>query len=629
MRDPGQTLTVALGRTLVVLVQWGLVLGLFLLWRRRATPLLLVVQRRIRVADRLARATQPGRLDRLLGFFIQIRRPLEWLLVVLVLLAVLPETVTQLLEIELLATTLIWILSGALAVDTLNALSVKPRGARAAALPDVADLRLRSLRLIGRVVVVLGLVLVISARLVGKGTIYQWVLSMCWIATVPVLLVLIRWWRPAVFARTELLRKKSPLQQWILSRRVGWQSFIAAALGGAQLLALQTWKLVANWVGRFDTSRRLLAYLFRRELDKLEAEDARAPLGPLPAATIEALAPVTESVAWVPIALDAALVATATRIRERGGGLYALVGEKGSGKSSALRHLTSLIGPTVTVEATKGLPSLRDALAKAANQPAGASIEAIARHFDQQGPLKAVLLDDAQRLVQPVMGGLAPFDQLISLARSHSGRCAWVFSLDQVIWDFLQRARGARPLFDEVVMLTPWREDEIVELIKVRSAQAGVSASFERLLDRMPLTADEIDKREAVEERAASFYRLLWDYSTGNPGVAMHMWSSALGVDRAGTTFVRAFQGRDSTDLEQLPDAAIFVLRAVLQLAPAMPEEIARSTMVRPAEVADALRYALARGYVEKVDGAYRVSWAWFRVLTRFLQRRHLLVANR
>ena len=106
------------------------------------------------------------------------------------------------------------------------------------------------------------------------------------------------------------------------------------------------------------------------------------------------------------------------------------------------------------------------------------------------------------------------------------------------------------------------------------------------------------------------------------------MWCRSLGLDGAGEASVRIFSAMDISDFERLPDPTVFVLRAVLQMAPAHPSQIARATMVQPAEVADALRYASARGYVEEVDGGYRVTWAWFRPMTRFLQRRHLLVAS-
>ena len=65
--------------------------------------------------------------------------------------------------------------------------------------------------------------------------------------------------------------------------------------------------------------------------------------------------------------------------------------------------------------------------------------------------------------MQPVVGGLATFDALLATASRHTSTTTWVFALDQVIWQFLERSRGARPLFDEVILLEPWGEEQIVE----------------------------------------------------------------------------------------------------------------------------------------------------------------------
>ncbi len=168
----------------------------------------------------------------------------------------------------------------------------------------------------------------------------------------------------------------------------------------------------------------------------------------------------------------------------------------------------------------------------------------------------------------------------------------WVFAIDEVLWLFLQRARGARPLFDDVVRLRPWREEQIIALLRARTATTTLQPSFERLLDKLPANADEIDRQEALERRAGSYYRLLWDYAA------------------------------------VLPDPALFALRAVLQLAPATADEIQRATRLSSADVTEALRYAVARGYVEEEEGRYTITWTWLRALALFLQRRHLMVAQ-
>ncbi|MCA9785567.1 MAG: hypothetical protein KC488_03355, partial [Candidatus Cloacimonetes bacterium] len=61
---------------------------------------------------------------------------------------------------------------------------------------------------------------------------------------------------------------------------------------------------------------------------------------------------------------------------------------------------------------------------------------------------------------------------------------------------------------------------------------------------------------------------------------------------------------------------------------PVRVEDVVRATMLGLSQVENALRYGLARGYFLREGERYRVSWAWFRAITRFLQRRHLLASH-
>jgi hypothetical protein len=279
-------------------------------------------------------------------------------------------------------------------------------------------------------------------------------------------------------------------------------------------------------------------------------------------------------------------------------------------------------------DAMDPLQSLLQALRVRLGLPAQATLEQVAASLDRAGGPLALLVDDAQRLIQPVIGGLKDFDALMAAARQHSHRCTWVFAFNDALWPFLKRSRGVYPLFDEVMRLPAWREPEIAQLIAARSAEANVAPSFEYLLDELSTPADENGRRLALTERANGYYRLIWDHAAGNPGVALDIWRRALGTDGEGRTFVRLFPNINTFELDRLPDPAAFVLRAVLQMAPATPLEIQSATLLSGDQVLDALRYSLQHGFVDQAHDRYQVTWTWLRPVSRFLQRKHLLVAS-
>jgi len=81
----------------------------------------------------------------------------------------------------------------------------------------------------------------------------------------------------------------------------------------------------------------------------------------------------------------------------------------------------------------------------------------------------------------------------------------------------------------------------------------------------------------------------------------------------------------DATQLERLPDSSLFVLRAVLQLAPTTVETLAQATRLLPEEVLQDLRFGKTHGFYEEQAGRVRSAWPWLRAVSRLLERRHLL----
>ncbi|MCB1046752.1 MAG: hypothetical protein KDC10_06075, partial [Calditrichaeota bacterium] len=335
----------------MVLLKWIFTLGLFLWWRKRGDELLQQWRERIREEDRRQRAVVPSRLIIVLDSLRQIRGPLDWLLLVILLVWALPTETAAQLEVRLLATVLFWAFGGALAVDVINTIASHQEQTRPlGALSPHGTLRLRSLRLVGRTVVVFGLILVLSIQLVGRGTIYNWVFSICWFAAIPVALVILRWWRVVILERIDANRKKRPLERWVLQNRSGWKSFPAVAAGGVYLFTRGALRILRNRVSRFNLTRRTLAWLFRRGMDRLADEKSGLQFAELPASVFSIMGPEHQSANDVSGEGDAQVQRVLERIRRTGGGVFAVVGERGGGKSAVLHRVQELHPDTLLLD---------------------------------------------------------------------------------------------------------------------------------------------------------------------------------------------------------------------------------------------------------------------------------------
>jgi hypothetical protein len=200
-----------------------------------------------------------------------------------------------------------------------------------------------------------------------------------------------------------------------------------------------------------------------------------------------------------------------------------------------------------------------------------------------------------------------------------------VFAIEKSSWRFVDRARGERLLFDLVSFMPRWNEQQINQLLNTRVATDGeYGISFEGLLLPRQWDKDELSE----EERSCNgFYRILWDYSDGNPTVALRFFRRSLFKNKkSGKTQVRLFKIPSSEGLEKMPKPMLAVLRSIVQLEIASAEELTECTQLSINEVISTLRYFQSRGYIEWSDDKTRISDLWYRNITNILHRQHLLV---
>lgn len=594
-------------RTAALLLPIALAVTAFLWGRRKSHALLRWGELRLALADRAERRTTPSLGLRSVRILVKIQRPLEWLLFFMVVLWLLPSGARGLLEVQLISSVVGWSLAGSLIVSLVDALASGRTTVLNLENGEPGKLRLRSLRLVERTIIVFALIIVLSVRLVGRGTIYSWVSSTCWFAALPLFLLLVAWWRGIVFERLDRLRKKTSLEQWILANRVGWKSFAPAMIGAVLLFVTGVLRVVRVWLSGFDLARRVHAYLFKREIERLGEGQTRAELTPLAGDAFEKLHPERPYTHWQSCPADEVLAALTSRAAERRGGLVAVVAPRGMGKSTLLRAVAEGAPHSQLVECHA---QLRDS-------ELHSSIDAAA---------SIVLLDDAHTLVEARIGGFAKFDSVVAFARDHSDATTWVFTVDASVWPLLKRARDARPIFDEIHILSAWDEKQLGALLAARSEGADIAPQFDTLLDRLPSGTTELDRQDALQAKRSGYERMLWDHVGGSPGLALEAWRVSLARDPAGAVHVRPLQVPDVTALEDLSESSLFVLRAVLQLAPVTVETVSLATRLRDAEVLQDVRFGEARGFYENQAGHVRITWAWLRAVRRLLERRHLLV---
>ncbi|MGI9200738.1 MAG: hypothetical protein ACR2QL_06750 [Woeseiaceae bacterium] len=594
-------------------IQFMLVVAAFRWWRRWFPETL----RRMQSSLGEIRPRSPAvmRRIRFIWYVEQVRRPLEWLLFATVLFMMLRMEGLNLM-LSIVESIMRWILLGWLAVSVLNAFSA--RGAAGLTGAD-AKVRLRSLQLVAAWLVLLGLGLDLAEDLAGVATLHAWVWRLFQILALPVLLVLLAWWRKPIFTRLERESEQSESVQEMLSHQSGLRSFGSAANGAFWLLA--------------NNVRRWLMRTFVRVGDGHGLSLTGATNGP--AADV-----VSDTHVGIDDAVRAELLAGSSGfdkharterrrlIRRANGaetGIVAVVGERGIGKRAMLSDVAAALeDKAVLLECNSGQyaeveRAMCDALDVDSLTP-----EAISDAL-QSRDIRIVAVQNLHRLSRPIIGGQVELKKLSALLGAIDHKVLWLFSIDCFAWQFLRRARADQSSIHEVVDVPSWTEDQLAALIQQRNQSAGIEPDFSKV--SIPAEYAVTSHDTAEERNEAGIYRMLWTMSGGNPAVALLSWSDCLYFEAEDDPqiYVRIPMQPSARDLDNAAHNVMLVLRCIAQAELITEDDIVDNLRLPQGAVGTAMHYCNSQGWINVVEGRYRISMRWFRTITRALARQNLL----
>lgn len=589
-----------------------LVIAVFRWWRRWLPETMRRMQSSL--ADIRPRSPAVMRRIRFIWYVEQVRRPLEWMLVMAIVFSMLRLDGLNLL-LAIAETIVQWILLGWLAVSVLNAFAA--RGAAGLTGAD-ESVRLRSLRLIAAWLVLLGLGLNLAEDLTGVATLHAWVWRLFQILALPVLLILLAWWRQPIFMRLEREKENSETVQQMLQHQKGLRSFGAAANGAFWLLA--------------NRLRRALMRTFLRVGETSSLSLTGAPVATNNESAVEAQSSIASEVLPVLLAGSSGYEKHARTERRRlirranseQPGIVAIVGERGIGKGALLQELANALPDAVVrLDCNSGQfaeveEAFRQQLSISSASP-GAISEAL-----RQQQIKMVTVKNVHRLSRPIAGGQGELKQLTDLIEAIDQPLLWVMSIDCFAWQFLRRVRADQSSIHEAVDIPAWTEDQLSALIEQRTLEAEIEPDFSRV--QVP-PEHAVTSYDTLEERnKAGVYRMIWTLSAGNPEVALLTWSNCLYRDEdERQVYVKLPASPSTRELDSAAHNVMLVLRCIAQSELVTQEDVVDNLRLPQGAVGTAMHYCISQGWINEDNGRYRIAMRWFRTITRTLARQNLL----
>lgn len=494
-----------------------------------------------------------------------------------------------------------------------------------------SDKILQSLRLVGRFALAVTIFLVISETTLGRGYLYHVTTRFAWLGSIPIAGILVRSWRDDISDAYLGSYGTGAFAELVRRTRVHWYGFFVAVAAFLAVLVGFAGRSARRFILGFEQSRKALAYLFRRRLEKRAVEQVDSiGTGALPPEVMAKLS--TLPIEGDSYALDRypemdrfdrALAAW----RDEGvAGALLVVGKTGYGKTSWLNVAAARASsvPSARLDLQARVDTEADLYARvsqAVGLPETRDREALAAAL-REGPRRLVLIDDAQNLFQRGVGTFAAWRALGELVSSTGDRVFWLLSMAHHPFEYLSWAQRGTGIFNEVVQIPAWSEREMADLLLARTNATGWDPVYEDLIvDRL----EGVEAESQLVSTAQDYFRLIWDYAEGSPRVALHCWAGSLATDRHKELRVRLFRRPEEDMLEKLSDPQKFVLAAVIWHESITAEEVVRSLRYPRTGCADALRMLGDRGVLAEDAGRYRITTAWWPAVRRYLRRKHLI----
>lgn len=498
--------------------------------------------------------------------------------------------------------------------------------------PETGEKILRSVRIVGRSAFFFAVLLASSNAVVGRGYLHSQVVRAAWLIAIPIVAILVTRWRDDIAQAYLRVRPTGNLSRLVARSRTHRGGFFVAIAAFAVLFGSGVVSSLRRFVLGFEHSRKALAYMFRRRLEKQGERQTSVP-EPLPP---EQLRFYTED----PVEEDALLVDHFPGMAEFEAQLAAwrdgeapratlVVGRAGFGKTTWLAMAKRRCGDVpcdrLTVRARTTTPEgVLDFLGEAVGAPPEArDVDALARYLLRRGR-RVILVDDAHLWFlrgSETLEGFRAFSDLVSRTE---GEVLWCVSFAHYAWEFLRWIAQGETVFRSVVHLLPWSETGIGRLLRKRNVASGLSISYDDLLVEEPGGA--LDAKAAILTTARDYNRLVWDYAEGSPRVALHVWSRSLVPDGPRRARVRLFTNPNATALEELGESAKFVLAALTWHEGISTDEAASVLLLPRAICRDAFKRFSELGICEPDgDGNHRVSSRWWPLVIRYLRRKHLI----
>ncbi len=305
---------------------------------------------------------------------------------------------------------------------------------------------------------------------------------------------------------------------------------------------------------------------------------------------------------WIPRPQEIALAEQAIdRLRRGYAGGILLLGERNCGKTALswrmARRYTRKTDRVFPVYPTRAGSARISDFTRALRQATGqdGTPDQIIRALPTDSVL---IINDLELWWERSAEGMVMVEELMRLINEHSKRCLFIVNMNPTAYHLINLTHPIGDYFLNVIPYRPFSTEEIERLVLLRHWSGGLT-----------FLRDGREEERLSEWNKVRFFNAFFDYSGGNPGVALGAWLSSIDKVSGKQVHLRVPKPPDYDALRTLPDDwVMMIIQFLLHKRLSLPR-LRRVLYADMAQVRELLQDLLRAGLlVEKGTGVYQLN---------------------
>ncbi|PAU93591.1 hypothetical protein CK503_10570 [Aliifodinibius salipaludis] len=313
---------------------------------------------------------------------------------------------------------------------------------------------------------------------------------------------------------------------------------------------------------------------------------------------------------------------------------FAVVGEKGSGKSSFLSLIveSELEEKEVeTVEFTRTIWEEDQLVSKIATEfevESPQSIEELVTAINGSDQRRVVVLESIQNCFVRNINGFKAIEKLSYLISETRNNIFWMVSCSRYAWSFLDKVLQISEYFSHISKSDSLDAEQVKQVILNRHQASGYSLYFEpdgQTQQSRTYRKLKDQEEEAQEYLKKEYFEKLTKLAEGNVSIAMIFWIRSIRDFDEIYFYIRPLEITSVEMIEDLKPPVLFALAAFVLHDTLSDEELAMVMNITREESRLLLNRLRSRGILIEKNESFTINHLMYRQIVRVLKERNII----